>query len=79
MENYKKDAEELLKKTTLSESWKNMKNQKVYALMVGDEIVGQIREKVDVNKITIGEVRETWRGKKIELLHDNKHIGFVWA
>ena len=79
MENYKKDAGEMLKKATLSESWKNQKNQKVYALMIGEEIIGYIREKVDINRITLGEIHETWRGKKIDLLYNNKHIGFLWA
>jgi len=78
MENYKKDAREMLKKATLSETWENQKNQTRYALMVDGEIIGYIREKVDINKITMGEIHETWRGRKIELMYNNKHIGFLW-
>jgi len=79
MKNYKKDVREMLKKATLSESWKNPKNQTRYALMIDGEIIGYIREKVDINKITTGEIHETWRGNKIELVYNNKHIGFLWV
>ena len=78
MKSYKERAKELLKKATLSESWRNPKNQKVYELMVDTEIVGHIRKKVDINKLKIGNINETWRGKKIELMYDDEQVGFLW-
>lgn len=59
MENYKEEAREMLKKATLSEPWKNPKNETAYALMVDGEIIGHIREKVDFSKLTIGEEHKT--------------------
>jgi len=77
--DYKEKAKELLKKATLSESWKNPKNQTRYALMIDGEIIGYIREKVDLSKLSIGKLHKTWRGDKVELMYNDECVGFLWV
>jgi len=79
MTDYKEDAKKTLKKATLSESWKNPKNQIVYALIVNEEIIGHIKKKIDINKLKIGDIHNTWRGRKIELIYNDEQVGgFLW-
>ena len=76
-ENFKKDAEKLLKKAVIGEEEKNPQGDIVYPLLVDSEIVGHLKEKVEVNKLEIGEKKEDWRGRIFELLYDGKIVGHL--
>jgi len=77
MKSYKEEARKMLKKATLSEAWKNPQNQKVYTLIVDGEIIGHIKKKVDISKLTVGRTHKTWRGRKFELMYNDEQVGFL--
>jgi|GEM_PF-2192620 len=78
-ENHKEEAREMLTKATVSEPWKNPNNKTRYALMIDGEVIGYLRKNIELSKLSIGKEYKTWRGKKVELLDDNKHAGFLWV
>lgn len=74
----KEEAEELLNKATVGEGWETPRGRMKYPLIVNDEIIGYLWEKLDLKDVNIdGMEKKTCHGKKYILLHNKKQVGFI--
>lgn len=76
-EEYKERAAELLKKAKIGDFWTNPRGITRYDIVVDDEIIGHLQEKIDLKDVEVGYGRETWMGWKVNLVHNGEVVGNI--
>ncbi len=70
------NSSDILKDVTIEE-YVTPAGYKIYGLVKNGEVVGVLWEKVDLNKITVGNPFYTWWGAKYPIYYNGYLVGFV--
>ncbi len=77
-DTYKEKAVELLKKAKIGDSWTNSKGITRHEIIVDDEIIGHLWKDVKLEDVEVGHAKRTWRGWKVQLLHNGIKVGMIY-
>jgi len=73
-----KDAASILAKASKGDAWRSGLGVTHYPILLGGEIVGNLWENVDLDKLEVGAYWSGPFGIKAELVYDKKVVGVLW-